>query len=100
MWLAIDDIRTFDSPDVVVTRSFKASIKALETKEWEGLYLDHDLGQLSNGADILKRAIRNDCLPNIVVFITQNPVGLKNMQNIIEDYGYKGDFNKRVYKGL
>jgi hypothetical protein len=48
--------------------------------------LDHDLGGEHDGADVLQYLIDNDCVPEITVFHTQNPVGRAEMERMLQRY--------------
>lgn len=86
MWLAIDDER---SPKVdVIARTVEAGTLMLMAAEWEGLVLDHDLGQELSGYDILSWALEKDILPPIVQLVTSNPSGRERMALALESNGY------------
>jgi hypothetical protein len=85
MVLLVDDMRNYGAD--IIARTYMAGLAVLETGKITVLLLDHDLGGNLTGYDLLKDA--KNYLPSKVTLVTQNPVGLKNMQNRLLDYGYK-----------
>jgi len=87
MWLLIDDVRYLNTVDAIA-RNADAGMQLLEAFVWDGLVIDHDLGEKLTGYDIVKWAAQNSYLPNKVQIISANPVGKKNIENVLEDNGY------------
>jgi hypothetical protein len=87
MWLLIDDMRDSMGCDIVA-RNLEAGKKMLEVCDWECVCLDHDLGAGESGYDILKWAFEKGRVPSHVQLVTNNPVGRKNMANLLKDNGY------------
>ena len=86
--LLIDDIREF--PDIDLTARDPITGKVmLENNDIGSLYLDHDLGFDETGYDIIKWAIKEDYVPDMVIIVSSNPVGRDNIGNALVSYGYK-----------
>ncbi len=80
--LLIDDMRDFNCDKTVKT--FEEGIKALQEEIWDIVYLDHDLGLGKTGYDIVCWLENNkQFLPKKIILVTQNPVGRKNMEVVI-----------------
>lgn len=93
MHLLIDDERTYIPADIIA-RNYKAGLAVLRTGVVTHLYLDHDLGDIVGtleftGLSVLQAALPEGIVPDNVQLVTANPVGQKNMANLLEDYGYK-----------
>jgi hypothetical protein len=86
MKLWIDDYRIPPDETWHWVRNFKDAIFELYFNKVEEVSFDFDLGEEKNGADILEFAIRQNKLPPIVHFHTQNPVGRKTMETILSHY--------------
>jgi len=97
--LLIDDIRRFEdvtcrTPDnddtEVVARNYNDGIELLKTNAWDELYLDHDLGETSKtGYDVMAWLEEHpDRLPETVVFVSANPVGVQRMRAVLEAIRY------------
>jgi len=65
------------------------------------LFLDHDMGKGygHDGIDLLKWAVANDIqLPRMVVLVSDNPVGCKNMHDaLVFDLKYRSDHSRRIF---
>jgi len=91
--VAIDDTREYPYADVLI-RCGNVAVGIMQNFKDSGtkvdiLYLDHDLGDHSaNGKAILYNLLENDLCPPKVSLITGNPVGKKNMEGILGDFGY------------
>lgn len=86
MDLLIDDARTFAVD--CIARNYETGVTILTTNTVGKLYLDFDLGGEKTGLDVLKAANILGILPRIIQLVTQNPVGLKQMQNFLKDNNY------------
>lgn len=88
MYLLVDDIRDLGA-DVIV-RTSAAAKHLLPLSCWTVLALDHDLGDTQeNGYELLKWAAEHGHVPPTVQLVTSNPVGRRNMANILKiDLGY------------
>ena len=93
MKLYVDDDKIYRKPPDntwVRAYSYKETIDFLKTNKVSHLDLDHDLGEVMDGLDIMKwllnRAIRDSSfnLPEIT-FHSANVVGTKNMQGYLKD---------------
>jgi len=60
----------------------------LSDYRWEGLCLDHDLGGMDTGYDVLMWAITEGRVPPIIELVTSNPVGRDRMGAALEAAGY------------
>lgn len=87
--LLIDDMRTMDVTRTV--RCFDDGIAALQERQWDVLYLDHDLGDFSgpngserNGYHVVCWLEQNpEHLPKKIVVVSSNPVGRSNIQAVL-----------------
>lgn len=84
----IDDVKTPDFYVDLICRNGLLALSLLYYLKVSDLYIDHDLGEGINGAEILKElfiAKHKDDLPETIFIISNNPVGRDNMRNIILD---------------
>lgn len=88
MWLLIDDIRDVGSDVIIRNVESAKKILGAMSSSIDFLSIDHDLGIGETGYDILKWALERNCVPDQVQLVTNNPVGRKNMKNLLEDYNY------------
>ncbi len=74
----------------IIARTPEAGMEVLKhfVGQIECLYLDHDLGTETSGYDIAKWAMDNGYMPPKVQLVTSNPVGRKNIENVLMDAGY------------
>jgi len=89
MWLGIDDRR--DLPVDVIARNFQAGKDMLRlVSGWEALIIDNDLGEGlgEEGYNILVYAEELGVIPPLVQIVTDNPVALKKMQDLLLENGY------------
>jgi hypothetical protein len=84
-----------DSYDVIkICRTFREAIAYLDkirNKEIEGCFtldLDHDLGCKGTGYDIAKYIVANDIPIDFCRCHSMNPVGRKNIEDLLIHYGY------------
>lgn len=87
--LLIDDMRDIDAD--IVARTSTEGREALQHNYITHLYLDNDLGsdQDMEGIDILSWARDNNCVPEMVYPVTDNPVARRRMIALLEnDLGY------------
>lgn len=96
MWLLIDDMRNLNAD--VIARTPEAGKKMLALGGWDGLLLDHDLGEGESGASILNWAISGDFVPPKVMLVTINPVGADNMARALYAAGYESANNRSFTK--
>lgn len=89
MRLLIDDKR--DMPDGIIARDFESGKKMLALGGFDVLYLDHDLGEINTGYDIINWASEyaDEILPPKIVVVSSNPVGLENIGRALVSFGYK-----------
>jgi len=75
----------------VVCRSMKCVQELLECGLVRDLSLDHDLGEdLPTGYDLCKWMVESNYWPKGDIFIhSQNPVGMRNMKELVDRYFYK-----------
>lgn len=97
MWLLIDDERSLGCD--VIARNAKAAYSIMDRTGYvfDGLCIDHDLGEGDTGYDILQWAINRGVLPKKVQIVTMNPVGRQNMARALLAAGYKLDSNEGIY---
>ncbi|MDQ0190619.1 cyclic-phosphate processing receiver domain-containing protein [Alicyclobacillus cycloheptanicus] len=83
--LFLDDMRT--CPDgYVLARNYDECILMLTACEVEVLSLDHDLGAARTGYDVAKWIVEKNRWPKQICFHTSNPVGRRNMQQLLQRY--------------
>jgi len=93
--LLIDDVRDINVD--ITARTPETGKRILQSQPITHLYLDHDLGQdsdgneVDNGYKVLNWAIENDCVPANVIVVYSNPVGRTNIERALEYEGYKRD---------
>lgn len=87
MKVFLDDVRACPDRWVKAT-SYNEMIRILETKkgEIEEISLDHDLGEVRSGYDVCKWMVENDYWVNKITIHTANPVGSKNMLQLLSRY--------------
>lgn len=71
-------------------------LKTLKGEEFE-VSLDHDLGETKTGYDVCKWMVENECYPTVVTIHTANPVGAKNMFQLLDRYAPKNVIIKSKY---
>lgn len=90
--LWVDDIRNPPNSDFTVVRTYADAIKQLETDQYDVIWLDHDLGDFSNGREytgydvvlwLCERKHNGGVVPNLYNMLTSNPVGRTNMIRLI-----------------
>lgn len=86
MNLLIDDCRNFNVD--CIARNYETGMIVLRTEAVRKLYLDFDLAEKKTGLDILIDAGLMGVLPQTIILVTQNPVGLKQMQDFLYDNKY------------
>lgn len=88
MWVIVDDMRELGCDLVIRRVNIAKKVLPFLKDEIECLILDHDLGQQESGYDLAKWVIANNCMPNKVQICSSNPVGKKNIENVLKDNGY------------
>ena len=88
MWLIIDDERTLGCKVIARTAEAGKVILSRCYRDITCLCIDHDLGEGETGYDVIKWAIQNECCPDQVQIVSQNPVGAENIRNVLKDNGY------------
>lgn len=89
--LWVDDLRPvpydyMDKYDVRIARSYDEAISELHRFRYDVICLDHDLGDGPTGYDLCKYIIaKNIYCPEYRIH-TSNPVGRKNMAELLERY--------------
>ena len=99
--MTVDDIR--DSGSDIIARTYDAAIAILYSLNVTDLYMDHDLGLRSGnktGYDVLKYMLSCPSIkpPRRIILTTMNPVGRKNMGNLLKDNGYHSKDGITFYK--
>lgn len=87
--LLIDDMRNIETTRVA--RTYDDGIAALQERQWDVLYLDHDLGDFSgpngserNGYHVVCWLEANpQFLPKQIVVVSSNPVGRSNIAAVL-----------------
>lgn len=92
--LFVDDLRkpNYDEWECSVSIS-KTYINAIQRLKEEGPFdiidLDHDLGEEKTGYDIAKYIVENNIPIKAFTIHSMNPVGVKNIRELLTHYGYK-----------
>lgn len=86
MWLLIDDVRNYNAD--VIARTADAGIKLLREMEWEAVIMDNDLGEHTQGWQVLDQALREGYRPNRVQICTSNPPARDRMRAMLQKAGY------------
>lgn len=99
----IDDMRQPPHKDnLIVFRNAESAIEWFKDEEEITfndcfcLYLDHDLGEGMSGYDFCKWFIEwnyDKCYDATFVLLTANPVGRKNMRQLMTHYGYEEKYH-------
>ena len=97
MWLLVDDKRDLNCE--CIARNSEAAKRLIALGGWECVCFDHDLGEKTDGYDILCWALENDFLPDMVQIVTSNPVGKERMSLALKNAGYGTNNNVNFYKG-
>lgn len=97
MNLIIDDERTLGCD--LIARTPEAGKKVLRYmwQKIDMLCIDHDLGFGENGCDVIKWAIENECLPTKVQIVTMNPVGRKNIADVLVHDAWYTHVGNQIY---
>jgi hypothetical protein len=85
--LLIDDIRDIGA-DVTARNAEVAKSVLAGPLVFDKVYFDHDLGPDETGHDVLVWMLVNGIRPPMIVLVTMNPVGLRNMENVLAANGY------------
>lgn len=98
MHLLIDDKRDLNAD--VIARTDKAGKEMLFNNRWDSVMIDHDLGLRSeiDGYELIKWAIRKECLPKEIQLVTSNSHGRDNMAAALKAEGYKTKNKFNFYK--
>jgi hypothetical protein len=92
MNLLIDDYKSLNVD--CIARNYDAGITVLTTGTVSKLYLDFDLSEIKTGLDVLKDGLGLGILPEIIVLVSLNPPGMKQMQDFLKDNGYEAKNNQ------
>lgn len=98
MILLIDDIRDINAD--IIARNFAAAVIILKSIPIDHIRIDHDLGSVGitevdgkryqeTGSGILRWMIDANVRPGLIEIVSNNPVGIKNMQAELVALGYK-----------
>lgn len=95
--LLIDDLRDLEAD--LIARDYEQGARLLKEHwgEIDTLLLDHDLGHESapTGYDIVKQFYQ--FLPEKVVIVSANPIGVENIGCFLKQVGYESDVRRRVW---
>ena len=98
IYIFVDDVRAIpkDIPDgmgIVTCRTYKQAIDAIDFFVQRNtkiiLDLDHDLGCNKSGYDVAKFIVENHIPIESYSVHSMNPVGRKNICELLDHYGYK-----------
>lgn len=93
MYFIIDDERTLGCELIARTAKVGKLILSELSNRIECLCIDHDLGTLETGYDVINWAVENDCLPKHVQVVSMNPVGKENIARALVAAGYRSRDN-------
>lgn len=89
----VDDIRPAPNDECIIARNYESAIFAIkffaDTPHHIILDLDHDLGEGKSGYDICKYVVENEIAIYAYHIHSMNPVGVANMRQLMNHYGYK-----------
>lgn len=90
MILLVDDIRTLPEADVIA-RTYDEGLDYLTNAlyHWDVLMIDHDLGEGATGYDLVNKCLELRVMPECVVIVSSNPVGVSNIERALQDQGYR-----------
>lgn len=81
----------YQENEVHVVRTYNEGIEELKKKTFDTLLLDHDLGGIKTGYDILCwLEINTEFIPENIMLISNNPVGIKNMAAVLNKFLLEG----------
>lgn len=69
---------------MAVARTYDDAVAMMRRFDYETLYLDHDLGEVRTGLDLLRQMKAEGRVPPKVACISWNPVGRQNILNELE----------------
>lgn len=97
MWVLIDDQRELGCD--IIARNYAAGKAVLEAMHDKiaCLCIDHDLGGLSTGYDLISWALEANKLPSQVQIVSSNPVGRENIERALLSGGYRKNFTMGVW---
>jgi hypothetical protein len=84
--LFVDDVRPCPT-GWVLARNYDEACRYLATNNCDMISLDHDLGEVKTGVDIVYFMVDNAHYPKRVTLHTANPVGRKNMFQTLLRHG-------------
>lgn len=89
--LWVDDLRPVPNNyrteyEVIIARSYDEAIAELGRFRYDVICLDHDLGDGPTGYDLCKYIIAKDIYCKEFRIHTSNPVGRKNMTELLQRY--------------
>ena len=93
--LYVDDIRNIPlfynrTDKIIIARNYEEAIKNLTLiKKFDIIDLDHDLGEEKSGYDIAKYIVENQIKVDAIRIHSMNPVGVQNIKQLLQHYGYK-----------
>jgi CheY-like chemotaxis protein len=81
----------YQEDEVHLVRTYKEGLEELQKKSYDTLLLDHDLGGIKTGYDILLwLEVNPDLSPDNIILISHNSVGVKNMANVLDRLLFNG----------
>lgn len=103
LWM--DDERFPPNPHYSVARTAGQAKTAMIDKSWDVIYVDHDLasfdetGKETTGYDVLKWFFEetNRPLPTRFVLLSSNPVGRRNLVELIKQYAPSATIDSHEY---
>lgn len=91
--LYVDDIRkpncnnyNIDDIQIDIAVSYTDAIDKIKSTKYDGIDLDHDLGQSKTGYDICKYIVDNNIYFKNILLHTSNPIGKQNMFELLNHY--------------
>lgn len=90
-WAIIDDFRELNCDLIAKSGLVGLEMMAANFEDIICLCLDHDLGNPDemNGYEVLQELFLRNLVPEHVQLVTSNPIGRKNMTNLLIAEGYE-----------
>lgn len=87
MRIYVDDTRSAPK-DFILANNYKDAINIINRNkdDIDCLSLDHDLGGNKSGYDICLYLVENEIFPKEINLHSANPVGVKNMYQLLDRY--------------
>jgi len=83
-------------PDAVIAETAPDAISTIEGKDWDIVFLDHDLGgeqfvdtaREDTGAEVTRWIVKNKPKIDLIIVHSYNPDGAENMRSLLSQADY------------